>query len=102
LLIEQLAAGDPVDLCAQRRDAVLIGLLKPCLAGDRGADQVVAQDQIGSGEQIADGKGGDDRAGKRGHPRPDGEVAYLVASGDDDRMRFGPFAEHRGRACFRH
>ena len=47
LLVEQLAAGDAVDLRAQCRDAVLIGLLHARLPGGGGADQIVAQHQIG-------------------------------------------------------
>ncbi len=51
LLVEQLAAGDAIDLRAQCRDAVLVGLLHARLARRRGADQIVAQDQIGGCKQ---------------------------------------------------
>ena len=51
LLVEHLAAGDAVDLRAQRRDAVLIGVLHARLPRDGGADQIVAQHEIGGGQE---------------------------------------------------
>ena len=95
LLVEQLAAGDAVDLGAQRRDAILVGLLHARLARRAGADQVVAQDEVGGGEQVADGDREQRRAGEGGEPRPDGEMPDLVAARDDDRVRLFTPAEYR-------
>src|SRR5690606_19779639 len=53
LLVEQLAAGDAVDLRAQGGNPIFIGLLHPRLPRNRGADQVVAQDEVGGGEQVS-------------------------------------------------
>jgi hypothetical protein len=100
MLIEQLAAGDPVDLRAQHGDAVFISLLHARLARRVGADQIVAQDQIGGGGEIADRHGRNDRPRQRGHPRPDGEMADLVATRDDDCVRFAAFSERGFRGVF--
>ena len=88
LLVEHLAAGDAVDLRAQRRDAVLIGLLQARLPRGRGVDQVVPEHEIGGREQVADGDRRERRAGERGKPRSDLEMADVVAARDDDRVRF--------------
>ena len=95
LLIEKLAAGDAIDLCAQRRDAVLVGLLDARLARRRGADQVVAQDEIGGGKQITDGNRQKRRATKCNQPRPDREMPDRVAMRDDDGVGLFAPAEYR-------
>ena len=95
LLVEQLAAGDAVDLRPQRRDAVFIGLLDARLARRAGADQIVAQNEIGGGEQIADGDRQQRRAAKCGKPRPDGEMPDIVAMRDDDGVWLFTPAEYR-------
>ena len=50
LLIEQLPAGDAVDLRAQFGDAVLIGELHLGLAADQAGEHVVAEGEIGAGQ----------------------------------------------------
>ena len=94
LLVEQLAAGDAVDLGAQRRNAVLVGLLDARLASRARADQVVAQDEVGGGKKVADGNREQRRAGERGDPRPNGEVPDVVAARNDDRVRLFTPAEY--------
>ena len=94
LLVEQLAAGDAVDLRTQRRDAVLIGLLDARLASRARPDQVVAQDEVGGGEKVADGNREECGAGNCGDPRPNGEMPDVVAAGDDDRVRLFTPAEY--------
>ena len=49
LLIEQLPARHAVDLAAQFRDAILIGILHLGLAGDQAGEEVVAKSKIGRG-----------------------------------------------------
>ena len=51
LLIEQLAAGDAVDLRAQFGDAVLIGELHLRLARDQPLQHVVVEGEIGAGQR---------------------------------------------------
>ncbi len=94
LLVEHLPAGDAVDLRAQRRDAVLIGLLQACLPRRRGVDQIVPEHQIGGREQgsrcaIA----AKAEPASRRQPRPDLEMTDIVAARDDDRVRFSAPAE---------
>ena len=48
-LVEQLAAGGAVDLGAQFRDAVFIGVLHFGLTGDQPGQDVVAKREIGGG-----------------------------------------------------
>ena len=93
LLVEQLAAGDAVDLGAQRGNAVLVGLLHARLAGRRGAEQVVAQHQVAGRQEVADGHRRERRAGQGGDPRADREMPDLVAARDDDRVRLPAPAE---------
>ena len=50
-LIEQLAAGGAVDLGAQLRDAVFIGVLHLGLTGDQPGQDVVAKREIGGGRR---------------------------------------------------
>ncbi len=54
LLVEKLTRGDAVDLRAKRGDAVFIIMLHAGLARHGGADQVVAQHEIGRGKEITD------------------------------------------------
>ena len=49
LLVEQLPAGDAVDLGAQFGDAVLVGELHFGLAADQAREHVVAEGEIGAG-----------------------------------------------------
>ncbi len=95
LLVEHLAAGDAVDLRAQRRDAVLIGLLQARLARRGRVDQVVPEHEVGGREQIADGHCGERRAGDGGQPGTDLEMTDIVAARDDDRVRLLAPAEDR-------
>ena len=95
LLVEQLAAGDAVDLGAQRRNAILIGLLHACLPRRGGADEIVAQHEVGRRQQIAYGNRRQRRAYERGKPGAYGEMPYLIAPGDDDRVGFSASAEDR-------
>ncbi len=95
LLVENLPARDAVDLRAQGRDAVFIGLLHAGLPRGRGAEQIVAQHQIRSGKQIADRHRSHHRAHEGGEPRPYDEVPDFVAAGDDDGVRFSTSAEDR-------
>ena len=94
LLIQQLARGDAVHLGAQRRDAVFIFVLHARLPRHRRADQVVAQDEIGSGKQVTDGHGAGDTDTQRRHPRPDRHMPDLVAAGENQDMRLGTFSEY--------
>src|SRR5262249_41008367 len=96
LLVEELTAGDAVDLRPQRRDAILIGLLHASLARQVRTDQVIAQHEVGCREQVADGDRKERRSCERGQPGPDREMPYLIAAGDDDRMGFFTPAEDRG------
>ena len=84
LLVEKLAAGQAVDLGPQGRDPVLVGLLLPGGAGERGGEKVVAEDEVAGRQDV---EAGEDDAGegeRGGDPRPDGESANIVAAGDDD------------------
>ena len=94
LLVEQLPAGDAVDLRAQRRDAVLISLLHARLPRRGRPDQVVAQHEIGGSHQVAHCERGKCRAGKHRQPGSKGEVLDVVAAGDDHHMRLFAPAEH--------
>ena len=49
LLVEQLPAGDAIDLRAQLGDAVLVGELLLGLARDQPVEHVVAEGEIGRG-----------------------------------------------------
>ena len=60
-----------------------------------GADQVVAQDEVGGGEQVADGDRQQRRAAERDQPRPDREMPDRVAMRDDDGVRLFTPAEYR-------
>ena len=51
-LIEKLAAGQPVDVGAERGDAIFIGVLHPRLARDRCREKVVAENEIAGGGEI--------------------------------------------------
>ncbi len=54
LLVEQLPAGDAVDLRAHLGDAVLIGELHLRLAADQAGEHVVAEGEIGAGRDRPD------------------------------------------------
>ena len=47
LLVEKLAAGDAVDLCAQLGDAILVAELHVGLPGDQSGQHVVAEGEVG-------------------------------------------------------
>ncbi len=87
VLVEELAAGEPVDVGAQRRDAVLVGVLHAGLARERGGEDVVAEEKIAGGGEVDGGEktGGDGDADR--HPAVDGEGAHALAMGDDDAVR---------------
>jgi hypothetical protein len=51
LLIEQLPAGDAIDLRAQLGDAILIGELLLLLAGNQPGQHVVVEGEIGAGRK---------------------------------------------------
>ena len=59
LLVEELPAGQPVDVRAQGRDTVLIGVLHARLPRDRGREQVIAKDEVPGSADVS-----------RGRPRP--------------------------------
>ena len=46
LLVEQLTAGDTINLGSQRGDTVLVSVLHTSLARYRCADQVIAEDKV--------------------------------------------------------
>jgi len=102
LLVEQLAAGDAVDLTAQRRNTVFVGLLHARLPRRGRADEVVAQHQIGGCEKVAHRNGGERRAGQACNPWTQGEVPDFIASGDDDGVRLLALAEYRGLSGWFH
>ena len=54
LLVEQLPAGDAVDLAAQFGDAVLIGKLHLRLPADQAREDVVLEREIGAGAERPD------------------------------------------------
>ena len=54
LLIEQLPAGDAVDLAAQFGDAILIGELHLRLTADQAAEDIVLEGEIGTGAERPD------------------------------------------------
>src|SRR5690606_25738375 len=99
LLVEHLPAGDAVDLCAQRRDTILIGLLQARLTRHRRVDQVVSEDQVGRGEQVADGHCCKRRSPDDNQPWMNLEMADVVAARDNYRVRFFPSAEDRWPTC---
>ena len=94
LLVEHLATGDAVDLCAQCRYPVFISLLQARLACRSSADQIVPQHQIGRGEKVADGDRCQGRAEERCKPWADGEVTDLVAARNDDGVRLAASSEN--------
>ena len=49
LLVEELAAGQAVDLRAQLGNAILVGVLHVRLAGDQPGQEIVAEGKIGGG-----------------------------------------------------
>ena len=95
LLVEHLPAGDAVDLRAQRRDAVLVSLLKARLPRSGRVDQVVPEHEVGSRKQVADGHRRERRTANGDQPRMDLEMTDVVAARDDDRVRFLAPAEDR-------
>ena len=95
LLVDQLAAGDAVELGTQRRNAILVGFLKAGLAGRDGPDQVVTQHQVAGGQQIERPEQEQGAAAQRHQRGPHREAADLLAAGDDHRMRRPCLAECR-------
>jgi hypothetical protein len=76
-----MMAGQAVELGAQRRDAILVGILHCHLARDGTAEQVVAIDQIGGGANV----GGQEENGpaerRSSQPGPDPVNARLAVAG---------------------
>ena len=79
LLVDELAAREPVDLGAQLGDAIFVGVLHLRLAGEQAGQHVVAEGEIG---------GGDDRPAGHDHEcaddgpecdRPDAHLALAMA-----------------------
>lgn len=97
LLVEELPAGDAIDLRPQRRDSIFVFVLHTCLAGDRPADEIVAQDQIGCGGEIADAADAGKGYGHCRHPRANRHVANLVATRQYQNVIFLTFSE--GTIC---
>ena len=102
LLVEELAAGDAIDLRAQRGDAVLVVMLHAGLACHGGADQVVAQDEIGGGGKVADGEHAGKAEADGGHPGADGHVTDLVAACQDHDMPLRALSEDAVFRTLRH
>ena len=102
LLVQHLSVGDAVDLGAQCRDAVFVGLLQTRLAGRSSADEVVPEDKVGCGEQVAYRDGGEGGAEKGRQPGSDREVTDLIAARNDDRVGLSAFSEDGGLTCVFH
>ncbi len=77
LLVEQLAAGDAVDLRAQLGDAVFVGELHLRLAGDEAGEHVVVEGEIGSGHDRPDAH---DHQRADHDPEQHGTDAHLAAA----------------------
>ncbi len=93
LLVEKLAAGDAVDLGAKSRNPVLVVVLHACLPCHGGADEIVAQNQIGGGEKVTDREDAEERQCQRRHPRADRHMPDPVATGEDQNVFWGTFPE---------
>lgn len=102
LLVEQLAAGDAVDLGAKGGDAVLVVVLHAGLARHGRADQVVAQHEIGGGGEVADREHAGKAERDRRHPGADGHVTNLVAARQDHDMLLRAFSEDAVFRTLRH
>ena len=87
LLVEELAAGQPVDVGAERRNPVLVGLLHPALAGDGRGKQVVAEDEVARRGEIEDGEEDTDDRNAARKPGPDRKRADVLSASDDDAVR---------------
>src|SRR5207244_3488190 len=74
LLVEQLPAGDAIDLRAQLGDAILIGELLFGLARDQAGEHVVVEGEIASGRQRPAGP----RSPRPAHLSVDFSPAWLI------------------------
>ncbi len=93
LLVEKLARGDAVDLRTQRRDPVFIFMLDTRLPGNRCAQKVVAQDQIGRRAEISHCQCRGHRNAQSRHPRLDRQMPNLVARCQDEHWCFATFGK---------
>ena len=84
LLVEQLAAGDPVDLGAQLGDAILVAELHFRLPGDEPGQHVLAEGEIGGG---GDGPHRHDHQRADHHPEGDRSEPELPPGVDEDVAR---------------
>ena len=64
------------------RDAVLVSLLQPGLARERGGEQIVAEDEIAGRREIENAEQHSDRRDGDGQPRSQDEAADVVPVGD--------------------
>ena len=96
LLVQQLPAGDAVDLGAQLGDAVFIGELLVLLAGDQARQHVVVEGEIGAGGKRPAGH--DHQAADR-DPEGDWAEAELVAGMRDGVVGSAGAARRRAWAA---
>ncbi len=85
-LVEQLAAGDAIELGARLGEAVFVGVLHLGGVGEIGADHLVMESDIGGR-----GAGPDERKREQGDRRPDEDgaerdSAHAVAARDGDKI----------------
>ena len=95
-LVEQLPAGDAIDLRAQFRDTVLIGELHFRLPSDQAGEHAVAEGEIGSGRDRPHAH--DDQSSDH-DPECDRADAHLAAAMHQRVVAVGPMqvAGHGGR-----
>ncbi len=94
-LIEQLAAGGAIDLGAQFRDSVFVGVLHLRLAGDQPGQNVVAEREIGRGRRRphAEHRHGTDHDPEHDRPEPD------LLAGMDQRVAAPAPVRARDETC---
>jgi hypothetical protein len=103
LLVEELPAGDTIDLRTQGGDAVLVGVLHAGLARHRRTDQVIAQHQIGCGSEIADCHYPEHGHQQAGHPGTNRDVPDGFAAGENDGVgMLWPLAKYAAVLPLRH
>ncbi len=78
----------------QRSDAVLVVMLHAGLTGDRCADQVVADDEVGCCAEVSDRQQGGKADGQGDHPGADRHVTDILAACENQDMIACPFSKN--------
>ena len=86
MFVQQLTAGNSVNLRAQRRNAILIGIAHFRLARIGGEHQVVTEEQVGRCGEVDDREQNNKTNERSGHPRPICEIVNPVTARQRNRM----------------